>query len=51
MAAEPEPQYKTSHSREKLDEYITDYNKCTALVTQRKTVSNLRTILKTFQSA
>ncbi|PPK94759.1 type I restriction enzyme R subunit [Nonlabens xylanidelens] len=27
MAAEPEPQYKTSHSREKLDEYITDYNK------------------------
>ncbi|GAK88951.1 type I restriction-modification system, restriction subunit R [Nonlabens ulvanivorans] len=27
QAAEPEPQYKTSHSREKLDEYITDYNK------------------------
>ncbi|MEO9953496.1 type I restriction endonuclease subunit R [Nonlabens sp.] len=27
QAAEPEPQYKTSHSREKLDEYIADYNK------------------------
>ncbi|EAS19779.1 type I site-specific restriction-modification enzyme, HsdR [Flavobacteria bacterium BBFL7] len=26
QAAEPEPQYKTSHSREKLDEYIVDYN-------------------------
>lgn len=27
QAAEPEPQYKTSHSREKLDAYIDDYNK------------------------
>lgn len=26
-AAEPATQYKTSHSREKLDEYIADYNK------------------------
>lgn len=27
QAAEPASQYKTSHSREKLDEYIVDYNK------------------------
>ena len=27
QAAEPEPQYKTGHSREKLEEYIADYNK------------------------
>ncbi|GAA0722244.1 type I restriction endonuclease subunit R [Aquimarina litoralis] len=26
MAAEPRPVYKTSHSREKLDEFILDYN-------------------------
>lgn len=26
IAAEPEPLYKTSHSREKLDEFIEDYN-------------------------
>ncbi len=26
MAAEPQPQYRTSHSRDKLDEFICDYN-------------------------
>lgn len=26
MAAEPKPSYMTSHSREKLDEFLTDYN-------------------------